>query len=362
MLHAVIMAGGSGTRFWPQSRERFPKQFLTLEGDRSLLQGAHDRIAPLVGAEHVMVVTNALQREQTLMQLPTLDPNRVVGEPMGRDTTACIALAAELIRREDPEANLIVLAADHLIKPPAKFIEAVAAADAFLKSHPDAIITFGIKPTSPSTAYGYLNRSSSETPTMVGATAVHRLQSFHEKPNAETAERFVKEGTYFWNSGIFAWKAATIIEEISKFQPEIAAAVSRIADAWRETNVDLIFTKEYAAAPKISIDFAVMEKTKKPVYMIEAPFEWDDVGSWLALERLHSADDRGNVSVGKTLAVESSRCTIVTAGEHVVAALGVENLIIVHTPDATLVADKRQEQSVKKLIEELKKRGMEGWV
>src|SRR3954467_5721187 len=162
MLHAVIMAGGSGTRFWPQSRERFPKQFLTLEGDRRLLQGAYDRIAPLVTAERVMVVTNALQREQTLMQLPTLDPNRVVGEPMGRDTTACIALAAELIRREDPDANLIVLAADHLIKPPAKFIEAVSAADAFLKAHPDAIITFGIKPTSPLTAYGYVNRSSSE--------------------------------------------------------------------------------------------------------------------------------------------------------------------------------------------------------
>jgi mannose-1-phosphate guanylyltransferase len=362
MLHAVIMAGGSGTRFWPQSRERFPKQFLTLKGDRSLLQGAYDRIAPLVGAERVMIVTNALQREQTLTQLPTLNPNRVVGEPMGRDTAACIALAAELVRRNDPEANLIVLAADHLIQPPEKFMEAVSAADSFLKAHPEAIITFGVKPTSPSTAYGYLNRSSAEKPTTVGSTSVHRLQSFHEKPNLETAQRFVAEGTYFWNSGIFAWKAATIIGEIEKFQPEIAAAVKKIANAWRETNVDTVFASEYASAPKISIDFAVMEKTKNPIHMIEAPFEWDDVGSWLALERLHPADDRGNVAVGKHLAIDSSGCTIVSAGDHLVAALGVENLIIVHTPDATLVADKRQEQAVKKLIEELKRRGMDGWV
>src|SRR5687767_15779289 len=140
MLHALIMAGGSGTRFWPQSRERFPKQFLTLKGDRSLLQGAFDRIAPLVGAERVLVVTNLLQREQTLKQLPELAPERVVGEPIGRDTTACIALAAELIRRTDPDATMIVLAADHLIEPADRFMNAVAAADEFLKYHSDAII------------------------------------------------------------------------------------------------------------------------------------------------------------------------------------------------------------------------------
>jgi mannose-1-phosphate guanylyltransferase len=361
MLHAVIMAGGSGTRFWPRSRERFPKQFLTLEGARSLLQGAYDRIGPLVGPERVMVVTNALQHAQTLQQLPMLDANRVVGEPMGRDTAACIALAAEVIRREDPDANLIVLAADHLIKPAERFMEAVSAADQFLNTHPDAIITFGIKPTNPSTAYGYLNRSASESKRVGGAT-VHRLASFHEKPNLETAHKFLAAGTYFWNSGIFAWKAATILGEIEKHQPAIAAAVGRIADAWRETNRDAVFAREYAEAPRISIDFAVMEKTDKPVYMIEASFEWDDVGSWLALDRLHAPDAQGNVSVGKTLAVNAEGCTIVSAGDHLIAALGVEHLIIVHTPDATLVADKRQEQSVKKLIDELKARGMEGYV
>jgi len=362
MLYAVIMAGGSGTRFWPQSRERFPKQFLTLQGERSLLQGAYDRIAPLVGPARMMVVTNALQREGTQAQLPTLDPDRVVGEPMGRDTTACIALAAELIYREDADGNLIVLAADHIITPPEKFMEAVAAADEFLNAHPDAIITFGVKPTNPSTGYGYLNRSTTGKPTSIGSTTVHRLQSFHEKPNLETANRFVAAGTYYWNSGIFAWKATTIRAEIEKFQPEIAAAVGRIADAWHETNCDAVFAKEYAAAPKISIDFAVMEKTKNPIYMIEAPFAWDDVGSWLALDRLHRPDAAGNVAVGKHVAIDSKGCTMVTKGDHLIAALGVENLIIVHTPDATLVADKRREQDVKKLIEELKKRGMEGYV
>jgi mannose-1-phosphate guanylyltransferase len=361
MLHAVIMAGGSGTRFWPQSRERFPKQFLTLKGDRSLLQGAFDRIGPLVGAERVMVVTNQVQREQTLSQLPELSPERVVGEPMGRDTTACIALAAELIRRRDADATMIVLAADHLIEPADRFMNAVAAADEFLKSHSDAIVTFGIKPTSPATAYGYLNRRSDES-LEVRDTTIHRLASFHEKPNRETAERFVAAGTYFWNAGIFAWKASTILSEIERFQPAITSAVRRIADAWNGPRRDEVFANEYAAAPKISIDFSVMENTKNPIHMIEATFSWDDVGSWLALERLHQSDESGNVSVGGSLLVDAKGCIVVSNKDHLVAGLGIENLIIVHTPDATLVADKRQEQSVKKLIDELKKRGMTGLV
>lgn len=357
MLHAVIMAGGSGTRFWPQSREKFPKQFLTLKGNRSLLQGACDRIAPLVGAERVMVVTNRVQQEQTLKQLPELPTEKIIGEPMGRDTTACIALAAGLVKREDAEANLIVLAADHLIEPAAKFMDAVSAADEFLNANPKAIITFGIPPTSPSTAYGYLHRAEGESQTIRGTT-IHRLKSFHEKPNLETAEKFLAAGTYLWNSGIFAWKAATILSEIEKYQPAVTAAVKRIADAWKTPEREEVFATEYAAAPKISIDFSVMENTKNPIYMIEAPFAWDDVGSWLALERVHRPDERGNVALGKHLHLETSGCTIVSTDDHLVAALGVENLIIVHTPDATLVADKRQEQSVKKLIEELKKRGL----
>ena len=357
MLHAVIMAGGSGTRFWPQSRERFPKQFLTLKGTRSLLQGAFDRIAPLVGSGGVTVVTNSLQREQTLKQLPEIPKGNVIGEPMGRDTTACIALAAELVMRQDEDANLIVLAADHLIEPAERFMEAVTAADQFLNANPKAIITFGIKPTSPSTAYGYLNRKAGESASMDGAT-IHRLASFHEKPNRETAERFLAAGTYYWNSGIFAWKASTIRDEIAKFQPEIASAVKRIGDAWKTPQRDDAFAKEYAAAPKISIDFSVMENTKNPIHMIEASFSWDDVGSWLALDRIHGTDGARNVALGKHLLHDTEGCTVVSTDDHLVAALGVENLIIVHTPDATLVADKREEQSVKKLIEELKRRGM----
>jgi mannose-1-phosphate guanylyltransferase len=358
MLYAVIMAGGSGTRFWPQSRERLPKQFLTLAGRRSLLQSAFDRIASLTSPERVLIVTNVLQREKTLEQLPELAPDQVVGEPCGRDTAACIGLAAELIRRRDPDAHLIVLAADHLISPIEDFHRAVRAADELLADEPRALVTFGIPPQAPSTAYGYLSRDAAAGPKRRAGVDVYPLLSFHEKPKLEVAEEFAASGTHYWNSGIFAWRAATISEEIRKRQPATAAACARIAEAWPTANRDAVFAKEYEGLTKISIDFAVMEKTDLPIYMVQAPFTWDDVGSWLALERIHAPDAAGNVALGEHVGVETDGCIVVGAPGHVVTTLGVRDLIVVHTPDATLVADRRQEQSVKKLLEALRERGL----
>lgn len=354
MLHAVIMAGGSGTRFWPLSRRKLPKQFLKLFGERSLLQQTVDRIAGVVGPNGIQVVTNQIQADQTRAQLPELAADRIVGEPCGRDTAPCIGLSAALLVRDDPEARMLVLAADHLIGPLEKFHDAVRTADRFVAQNPRALVTFGIPPTNPSTGYGYL-RVDRGVPTGDGP-AVHKLLSFHEKPDLATAERFLASGEYYWNSGIFCWRASTILEELERNAPEMHQAVLRIAEAWNTPKKDYVFAMEYSALKKISIDYAVMERSRD-VFMVEAPFQWDDVGSWLALERVLPADDAGNVVLGDHHGLRSEHCIVVGDKRHLIATIGTKDLIIVHTDDVTLVADRRDEQSVKELLAELEKSG-----
>ena len=353
-MQAVIMAGGSGTRFWPFSRQAMPKQFLTLFGDRSLIQQAYDRIGSLLGPRQVMVVTNAVQAGPTAEQLPELPGDRIVGEPVGRDTCACIALAAALVAQEDPDANMMVLAADHLIQPQEAFHRAVRATDAFLKDHPDTLMTFGIPPTRPATGYGYLKRA--EALGRYEDVAVHRLESFHEKPDQATAGRFLADGGYYWNSGIFAWKAATILEQVERRKPDIHAAAAAIAAAAGTSQFAAVFAERYENLEKVSIDYAVMEHAEK-VAMIEAPFEWDDVGSWLALERVRDADPSGNVVLGTHVGRDTANCVVAASPGHVVTTMGVSDLIVVQTPDATLVAHRDQEQEIKKLLADLREQG-----
>lgn len=355
MLHAVIMAGGSGTRFWPLSRKRLPKQFLKLFGERSLIQQTADRIQGLVGAGGILVITNEEQVPPTKEQLPDLASSRIVGEPCGRDTAACIALAAALLLKEDPAAHMIVLAADHLIGPLDAFHAAVRAADQVLAEHPEALVTFGIPPTQPATGYGYLRRGAQVTTAQ--GTAIYKLKSFHEKPDRARAEEFLASGEYYWNSGIFCWQAATILGEIDRNCPALGQAVRRIANAWGTPEQETVFAAEYAALPKISIDYAVMEKSRD-VYMVEAPFQWDDVGSWLALDRVLPQDSHRNVVIGNHDGVRTEGCIVVGDSSHRIATLGVRDLIIVHTSDVTLVADRKDEQSVKELIAALQSRGL----
>src|SRR5262245_53218005 len=207
MLHAVIMAGGSGTRFWPRSRQSLPKQFLRFGSDRSLIQLTFDRLTGLVPRERVWVVTNADYVEQTREHLPEIPIENIVGEPSGRDTAPCIALAALLLLQRDPHASMTVLPADHLIEPVAKFQQALLAADGYLKQQPQSLVTFGITPTYPATGYGYLSREAQATVVHVEGVAIHQLQSSHEKPKLEMAQEFLQKGTYYWNSGIFSWRA-----------------------------------------------------------------------------------------------------------------------------------------------------------
>lgn len=356
MLHALIMAGGGGTRFWPRSRQKRPKQFLTLAGDRSLLQQAFDRIESQVPPERAWIITGASHAEETSRQLPELPADRIIGEPCGRDTAACIGLGAALIAARDPQAVMLVTPADQVIEPAREFGRAAHAAEQMALEHPQALITFGIPPSFPATGYGYIQRGA-EIAQRQGVS-VFRVQAFREKPTADAAECFVASGEFFWNSGIFVWKAATILDALRDNQPKLHAAVCRIAESWSTPRCDEILKREYQALDRISIDYAVMEKAKE-VLVVQAPFRWDDVGSWLAIERMNPQDADGNTVLAAHAGLNTHGCVIVGDPERLITTLGVRDLIIIQDGDATLIADRRDEGAVKQLVDLLKKKGLE---
>jgi mannose-1-phosphate guanylyltransferase len=359
MLHAMVMAGGGGTRFWPRSRVKRPKQFLTLTGERTLLQQAVDRIEAQVPPQRTWVITSALHSAEAARQLPGVPADRVIGEPCGRDTAACIGLGAALIARQDPQAVMLVMPADHVIEPTQEFRRAAHVAEQMAEEHPTALITFGIPPSYPATGYGYIHRGA-EVAQRQGIP-VYRVQGFREKPPSELAERFVAEGDYYWNSGIFVWKAATILMHLRERQPQLHNAVQRIAESWATADRERILKREYESLDKISIDFAVMEHAKE-VLVVQAPYRWDDVGSWLALERMHPQDADGNTLLAKHCGISTSNCVIVGDAGHLITTIGVANLLIVQDGNATLVADRREEATVKALVEKMKQKGLESYL
>ncbi len=359
MLHAMIMAGGGGTRFSPRSRQRRPKQFLTLAGDRSLLQQAMDRVEALVPPENSWVITGEAYRAETSEQLPALAKDHVIGEPCGRDTAPCVGLGAALVHRRDPDAVMIVTPADHVIEPVQEFRRAVHVAAQMAEEHPSALVTFGIPPTFPSTGYGYIQRGP-EVAQRQGIS-VCKVQKFHEKPNADLAETFVVSGEYFWNSGIFVWKAATVLAALQQQRPQLHAAVLRIAAAWDTPQRDEVLKSEFEAIERVSIDYAIMEHAKE-VLVVQAPYRWDDVGSWLALERMNPQDADGNTVKALHAGLKTKGCVVVSDPQHLIATIGVENLLIVQDGNATLVADRRDEGNVKLIVDLLKKKGLENYL
>jgi mannose-1-phosphate guanylyltransferase len=359
MLHATILAGGGGTRFWPRSRQLRPKQFLALGGERTLLQQALDRIEGLLPAERTWVITGQAYQAETGRQLPQLSRDRIVGEPCGRDTAPCIGLGAALIARHDPSAVTLVTPADHVIEPVREFERAAGVAARMAEEHPNALITFGIPPTFPSTGYGYIHRGA-EIGQRQGV-GVFRVQRFEEKPAADRAERFIASGEYFWNSGIFVWRAAALLEEMRRQQPQVHDAVQRIADAWSTPRRDEVLRREYETLPKVSIDYAIMEHARE-VLAVKAPYRWDDVGSWLALERMNPQDADHNTILAMHCGLKTNHCIIVGDAGKIITTIGVSNLVIVQDGDATLIADRRDEGTVKQLVDLLKKKGLEKYL
>jgi mannose-1-phosphate guanylyltransferase len=353
MLYAVIMAGGSGTRFWPLSRSSTPKHVLTIVSGKPLLAECVERFKGSLPPERIIVVTTAEQASSVREILPQLPAENIVSEPVGRDTAACVGYAAAIVRHREPEAVMAVLPSDHVISPARRFLESLSAAEQ-LALKGEGLVTFGIVPSWPHTGMGYIHRGEPLDP--VNNFRVFRLKRFREKPNLELARQFIDTGEYFWNSGIFVWKAATILAEIEKHMPEHHRLLSNIAAALGTPREREVVEENYPKFQRISIDFGVMEMART-VFVIEADYEWDDVGSWVAVPKHHPLDLHGNTVLADFEGVDTRDCIVVGERGHLVTAVGVEKLVIVHTPDATLVCHRDSTGDVKKLVERLRKVG-----
>ena len=352
MLHAVIMAGGSGTRFWPQSRRALPKQFLRFGSNRTLLQETVDRCRAFVPPDRTWIVTGADHAAETARQVPDIASENVLIEPCGRNTAPCIGLAAIQLLAVDPDAVMLVMPADHVIRPVMEFQRTVERAVDVVTRDSAALVLFGVLPTYPATGFGYIQRGDS-LPDSTG----FRVAAFREKPDAATAAQYVASQEFFWNCGLFVWRAATIVEQLERHTPQITERLKRLAavvrtDRWSET-----LAAEFPQMLSVSIDYAVLEKASN-VAVVPASFEWDDVGSWQALSRLLPSGTDGNTTEGQVCAINTNGCIVRSSPEHLIAAYGVLDLIIVHTPDATLVADKHDDSALRQLIAELERRGL----
>jgi mannose-1-phosphate guanylyltransferase len=349
------MAGGAGTRFWPASRAALPKQLLALVDQDSMLRQTVDRLGDLVTPDRTLIVTNEQLVPAVREQLPELPPASIVGEPCKRDTAPCIGLAAVLVSRTDPDATMTVLPADHVIRQTERFQAAVRQAVGLIQKQPDRIVTFGIKPTYAAEVFGYIQRGA-RIDTHDDAAPTFVVKRFREKPNLATATEYLASGDFYWNSGIFIWKAKTVLAALAQHQPEMLAHLQKIGDAWGTPDQEQVFKTEFTAIKGISIDYAVMEHAKN-IAVIEAPYDWDDLGSWQSLARLAGTDHLDNTVIGRHVGHNTRGSIVRTTDDHLVVTIGLEDCLVVHTPEATLVARKQDEEAVREIVKQLEARG-----
>jgi len=356
MLHVIILAGGSGTRLWPASRADTPKHMLVFEPPLTLLQATLERLSGLVSPDRIWIVTNCSQAEQIADSLAHFDKTHIWAEPLSRGTAPSIGWAAVKLLQIDPDAVMAVVPADHIIKPASAFCETIQRAADIVEKNPQTLVTMGVIPTFPAASYGYIQRG---TPCTENANTVYNVCRFCEKPNRETAETFCQSGDFYWNAGIFVWKAERILELLCHFEPDIGLGLNRIKQSLGTTEESNETAAAFDAMKSISIDYAVMERAEN-VVVFEASFEWNDVGTWTALDRLYAAqkDERGNLSVSSNmLAIDSSGCTVrCDDSRHIVALVGMQDVIVIQTADATLIVRKDREESVRRVVEELNRR------
>ncbi len=359
--YSVIIAGGKGTRFWPLSRSQRPKQLLKFFGRKSLIAETADRVLSLGGRAKTLVVTVTEQLDALRKELRALPRDNFLAEPLGRNTAPCIGLAALEVTRRDPDAIMVILPADHWVADGGAFRRTLSAAVALAARH-DQLITIGIRPAYAETGYGYIMKGE-PLEGAKGGPAYH-VKGFKEKPTLAVAQKLIRQGS-LWNSGIFVWKAATLLDLLRRYQPAISRGLDGIKNAADgktlaipDSRLRSVIARAYKTMPNISIDHGVLERagSEGRVLTLEANFGWSDVGSWAAVHRLLHRDSQGNAGNGRWLGFGAKNC-LVQASDRLVVLLGIENAVVVDTPDALLVGDLKRSQEVRELVEELKKKG-----
>ncbi len=368
-IAAIILAGGSGTRFWPRSRRARAKQVLQLDGEGTMIQSTVARLGEMVSAEDVWVITNDLLAQIITEQLPTVLKSRLLLEPEARNTAPACALVAFLLERTRPETVLCVFPSDHTIGDEARF-RLVLQAGAQLAASGPKMVVLGVPPTRPETGYGYIELGAASKPVQVDTEciSVRRVRRFTEKPDSQHARAFVRSGNYAWNSGIFLWSAGTLASALREHKPDMAALLTRIADAWGTPAFEQRFAELYPLCESISIDYAVLEprsakgETQSQLYCLPADFAWNDLGSWAALyEHMADVNDPQQVNVIEAphgVEITSTGCYVYSP-KKAVALVGVRDLVVVETEDALLITTRDGSQDVGRVVAELRKAGRE---
>ncbi|MGE5481967.1 MAG: mannose-1-phosphate guanylyltransferase [Bacteroidota bacterium] len=353
-LYAVIMAGGRGERFWPRSRKKLPKQFLPLFGKRTMIQMTCNRLREVVPPEHILVVTGADLADLARTQLPQLPGENIIAEPVGRNTAPCIGLAAVLVEARDSEAVMAVLPADHRIEDEEGFRRLLRRAADLTAVH-DVPVTLGITPSYPETGYGYIQAGDAmDLRDPEGARWVER---FVEKPTVDKAREYLAAGNFYWNSGMFIWRAATIRRLLAEFLPEIHRGLQRIEEALGTPAFQETLVAEFSGFPSVSIDYGILEKTDR-ILVIPADIGWDDVGHWTAVSRLSPHDRDGNVIEGNVIAINTEN-SLISGHDRLIATIGLKNVVIVESEDAVLVCAKDRVQEVRQVLARLRERGLQ---
>jgi mannose-1-phosphate guanylyltransferase len=355
MNYAVIMAGGSGKRLWPLSRKKRPKQVLKLIDGETLLRRCFERFLPIFDIRNIIVLTNAGYADIVRENLPELPSNNVIGEPVVRDTAGAIGLVASILTKYDPEATTAILTADQVIKPDQVLQQAIKDGLTFINNNPDSMVTFGIQPTFASTLLGYIKCTDARIYPDC-KNKIYRVRAFKEKPDEKTAKEYFDTGQYLWNAGMFVWKAKTILANLDRFLPDATEPLRRIKADWDSPSQQQTLQEWFPKLPQISIDYAVMEKKTDGIYAIKLDCSWLDMGSFAALADITSSDKDNNVVVaGASELLDCKNSIIVTEDKgHLIAAIGLENMVVAHSPDATFVCHIDQTHRLKELLELIK--------
>lgn len=348
MLCAVIMAGGKGTRFWPLSTEEKPKQFLSLIGDKTMLQMTVDRIKPIIPMEKIFICTSKIYVKFVEEQLPELPKRNIIIEPQGRNTAPCIALSALVIERYYKNANMIVLPSDHLIRDEEEFRNIVCVGHKFIKSNPKAIVTLGMIPSRPETGYGYIKCTDEKD--QIDSHSIVKVDAFVEKPNEEKAKEYLSEGRYLWNGGMFLWNINEILDKIKEYEQDTYEALQHVKDI-SEENLQEEINRNYSKTNAISVDYAILEKSDN-IYVIQSEIGWDDIGSWDSIERYRGRDEHGNIYVGDVTSKQSENNIIVSSNDKIIIN-GISDVYVVENDGYIMIGRRENISEIKKTFHDL---------